>query len=713
MAVKLTPALSRKLGLAVQPMNFAGRLQVWDALEKATTLGEAEALLHGVHAAASHFDPKLHPRYPTGTPGKGGEFMKKRGPSGLADSIRKGDVVRYRGQQLKVTDVNHHDGHDWARVEPEGRNRGRWVKTDELSPSARPQKHVTPPPSVKPPTFTKPVPPAAPPDVAPYLPKRGVVGKGDRVFWRGGTKEVAGIIPGKGDNPDLVNIGSAKDPLWIPANELKNERKRWKPGDAAMAHGQPVVVKAIDRRVGLAEVLDPSGHGHRKVVLSELREPKKPRSGPKPGVPDLQRGDLVDWNGHDATIIRMGGDVPGVERMAKVRRDSDGFEQYVPVIDLRKKQRIPAGTGPENAAQTSLRNRYEDGGIRKKTNLGGGIQARTNLVTFADGSKGVRKEFPGWSQYSAKDQADAEELSYRVSDAIGGTGAVPTIRLNDYTVMMDHVDGQTAQRWLMDNGIDVHASPLTSLTADPMLQGVFGGPRGTRIGILDSITYNEDRHALNFMMKDDIPVPIDQSSTFGIPGGGWTGPFHQLLQDKVHGQMQVLQPDEIKAIDTRLRAQELAARFNELGKSEWYDVMLKRWDLLKGHMAEAVQASWNPKLHPRGRRGEFIRKGGLKGLVPEKYYPAVEAPPDRLPGRTAEGTGEDRSHPATGGIEVSVKQARDIMTWVNEDPAGRAAQGLEKLTALGSTEPEVRDIGEQLAMMADFVEFEKTNSQGS
>lgn len=62
---------------------------------------------------------------------------------------------------------------------------------------------------------------------------------------------------------------------------------------------------------------------------------------------------------------------------------------------------------------------------------------------------------------------------------------------------------------------------------------------------------------------------------------------------------------------------------------------------------------------------------------------------------------------------MSVKQARDIMTWVNEDPAGRAAQGLEKLTALGSTEPEVRDIGEQLAMMADFVEFEKTNSQGS
>lgn len=50
-------------------------------------------------------------------------------------------------------------------------------------------------------------------------------------------------------------------------------------------------------------------------------------------------------------------------------------------------------------------------------------------------------------------------------------------------------------------------------------------------------------------------------------------------------------------------------------------------------------------------------------------------------------------------------KARDIMTWVDEDPAGRSAEGLKRLTALGSTDQEVRDIGEELAMMADYFSF--------
>ena len=201
-------------------------------------------------------------------------------------------------------------------------------------------------------------------------------------------------------------------------------------------------------------------------------------------------------------------------------------------------------------------------------------------MKLADGSHAVQKQFGAWGHISAKDMADAEELSYRVADAIGGTNAKAVIRIKPDTILMDYAVGsEVGHQWL-------GGRPFR--TAEKL----YNSPTGYRIGVMDILNSNDDRHGGNWLVAQGLPVPIDNSSTFGIGGSGNKGPFRKALERQLPlmgaGGKVIQGPRghpfsqaEIDAMNKALSDPKLVARFRLAGKTDWYNQMFARWQELK------------------------------------------------------------------------------------------------------------------------------------
>lgn len=139
-----------------------------------------------------------------------------------------------------------------------------------------------------------------------------------------------------------------------------------------------------------------------------------------------------------------------------------------------------------------------------------GNSADTQVVTFNNGHKWVRKRGQGM-------QTEANEIvASRISDVVGaGAPGVVAQRSGpdtDPELWEEYARGaKPAIEWM--GGTDEDEDPLGD--NDPYNEYI--SPQGERIGLLDNLTGNGDRHFGNWMVhhtaKDgDVPVPIDHGN---------------------------------------------------------------------------------------------------------------------------------------------------------------------------------------------------------
>lgn len=208
--------------------------------------------------------------------------------------------------------------------------------------------------------------------------------------------------------------------------------------------------------------------------------------------------------------------------------------------------------------------------------LTGGVMGETSLETFDDGSELVHKRYPSERKIAA------EYLASRIGEAVGAR--VPAVVLNPAdpnSCYLDYIDGDVAHSIYRDAAI-----PRAVVESDD----------GLRLGLLDALIGNGDRHNFNWIIAPDgRPVGIDHGESFGHRD--WAGrslPLDQppdLTADYpgftpnffAHGRWHDndLHPDDVALIRERVAA--LRGEFERLGVPEWHDMVMARLDAIGEH----------------------------------------------------------------------------------------------------------------------------------
>jgi hypothetical protein len=256
------------------------------------------------------------------------------------------------------------------------------------------------------------------------------------------------------------------------------------------------------------------------------------------------------------------------EYMDKVNAANAAYAEKVPPP--------PFAGAAENAADVAALKAGVDSGIKgyKAPVQRGGI-AQTDIVTFNDGSKAIRK-------VDNKTNLDAEELGNDVANAVGA-GAPAVYRKNDRTLYMKFVNGKVGFHAGQKARDDAKANPVAK-----------------RIGMLDQLTFNTDRHGGNWIYDPDNqrPVPIDLGYAFGgDPHDG--GPKDKYVNDRVNGLFwprgqkasDVFTPAELQQIKANLEG--LAPKFQAMNRTQWYDAMMARMNnMINGNMRAGGGWDW-------------------------------------------------------------------------------------------------------------------------
>lgn len=210
-------------------------------------------------------------------------------------------------------------------------------------------------------------------------------------------------------------------------------------------------------------------------------------------------------------------------------------------------------------------------GIKTETQISMGQIAQVHKIEFNDGTFAIRKkakaESPG---ITAEQQQDAEEVASLVAHALDAT-APAVLRTAPDEVFMEFMPdppgmGRVKYEWARNSR---------------------DAPAGRRLGILDLLISNHDRHAGNYLLsnqsvkdlsKGDITAidhgfafALDPSPVFPLGGGSvFSVPFERA-------QNPLSKADAAK-IGPRLAA--LAPEFERRGRREWFDAMMNRWQLV-------------------------------------------------------------------------------------------------------------------------------------
>lgn len=220
-------------------------------------------------------------------------------------------------------------------------------------------------------------------------------------------------------------------------------------------------------------------------------------------------------------------------------------------------------------------------GVESTQQLGGGYAARTDLVTFADGTQAVRKTVLNGDVRDPVETQDAEELASLYARALG-INAPEVLRTAPDSLFMDFVtDGITAaERFdVVSNNTDVDALADTEA--------------GRRIGLFDLAIGNVDRNSGNWIVSDDdVLTAIDHGYGFVSPGKHAaqvmelvTGPnnvfAHRLLSLPVAyeaGGTRAFSHADVAHLLEVLEA--LKPEFKRTGRMRWYGDTKRRLALI-------------------------------------------------------------------------------------------------------------------------------------
>lgn len=206
--------------------------------------------------------------------------------------------------------------------------------------------------------------------------------------------------------------------------------------------------------------------------------------------------------------------------------------------------------------------------------LGSGLSAYTNLLTYPDGSKLVEKIYSRMAETKAEAQraVDAERFGAQILDAVGVRSAAVQ-QLGRDRLAMEFIDGPTA----MESGLfgSVPAEIVASDDAHLM-------------GLADVLMGNTDRNTGNWLqLADDRLAGIDHGSAFSSRGaephefleGAWN-PFSRYLVTAVRGAT----PTFASSIDLstadlaiiRARLTVLKPEFVAAKRTPWFNLAMRR-----------------------------------------------------------------------------------------------------------------------------------------
>jgi hypothetical protein len=177
-----------------------------------------------------------------------------------------------------------------------------------------------------------------------------------------------------------------------------------------------------------------------------------------------------------------------------------------------------------------------------------GNSAQTSIVTFGNGSQWIRK------RGLDADEMHREVLVSQISGVLGA-GAPPVILRDDSTPLSPQeqeraelgIIGPRGRPQEMWEPLVPHAAVAAGLVGDPDdlsydeidPDDMYHSTQGAKIGILDTIADNYDRHPGNWMVQhddatgQDTPVPIDHGHALMDNGQvaryGGKGPFGEAL----------------------------------------------------------------------------------------------------------------------------------------------------------------------------------------
>lgn len=154
------------------------------------------------------------------------------------------------------------------------------------------------------------------------------------------------------------------------------------------------------------------------------------------------------------------------------------------------------------------------------------------------------------------EQADAEQLAPLVAEAMG-LRAPSVVRRGQHEIEMEYIDGKAGDE---DNPY-ASMSPELARSVD-----------GQRMGILDVAINNHDRNMGNFIQTPDGRiVPIDHSMAFYDAPDAAGLPFPTERLDIT----------ESEAAAMRVRMEALRPEFERVGRGDWLDGTLERFDRIK------------------------------------------------------------------------------------------------------------------------------------
>lgn len=384
------------------------------------------------------------------------------------------------------------------------------------------------------------------------------------------------------------------DGKWVkmPTNELKRPRRTKKPR-AAKAVDAPAPAGIRSDELPPINLPDPMVEYRRirdeynDAVLSVARYVTD-----KNGLAGKKDDDLAEYL---AAAEQPGGEffsqddaVDDLRSLLDTRyRDvAMGLDWTPQLPETRPVPLLPPGPRTSGGPRPPLTDRYEDrrqaldrsirSGIDGQDLIGGGEMGDTRRIQLADGTEAIYKRAMGeWTAgWGKREQTDAEELGAMVAAAVG-VRAPAIQRIDDETLYMEVMPGRPAMSERIHN--------VPNELAD--------SPQGIRMGLLDVLLNNVDRHGGNWMIDDRGQIAaIDHGLAFKVKTTDSSSATRSRFStdhfiDDVGGYRD---RNPLTRLDVEIVRQQLEAirpRFEQLGRGEWYGQVLDRLDKLSARAA--------------------------------------------------------------------------------------------------------------------------------
>lgn len=197
----------------------------------------------------------------------------------------------------------------------------------------------------------------------------------------------------------------------------------------------------------------------------------------------------------------------------------------------------------------------------------GGQSGETLLFVLPDGRRIVRKRAADWGDPDEpKRSADAEQLAGAMA-AVLDVRTARVYRADRETVYIEHLPGETT------GSADLKGRHIDELPGDPVAI--------TRLGLLDALSMNGDRHAGNMIEHEGGTAGIDQGAAWALMDDdtptlmsvgviGDARPIYRFAEGNFGWRDSVpLTPSDVD--ETRRRLELLRPEFKRVGREAWLD----------------------------------------------------------------------------------------------------------------------------------------------